>query len=155
VTAPTASRVPHLAGREPVRRALDRRRAPTPRLSRFSFLDGRRARVRRKGEVEGSFIDRYGTRMLLILMWIVLLNVFDSFFTLIHLQDGGRELNPVAELLLQSGRTGFVLWKSALISAALVVLCVHKNFSLARFGLWTAAASYTVLIGYHMALFYV
>jgi Domain of unknown function (DUF5658) len=155
VKSSTTPIVTRLKGREEIRRGYDRRRRPTPRLSRHSFLGGRRGLVRRWEEIEGSFLDLYGTRLLLILMWIVLLNVGDTFFTLVHLQDGGRELNPVAELLLHSGRAGFVLWKSALISAALVVLCVHKNFYLARLGLWAAAASYTILMGYHLALFYV
>jgi hypothetical protein len=138
-----------------VNRGLDRRRTKTPRLSRFSFAGGRRMGVRRWEEVEGSFLDQYGSRLLLILLWIALMNVGDSFFTLIHLQAGGRELNPVADLLLHSGRTGFVVWKSVLIGSALVVLCVHKNFYLARLGMWAAAASYTILIAYHLALFYV
>lgn len=147
--------MPRFGGGEYVNRGLDRRRERTPRLSRYSFLGGRRAEVRRYDEVEGSFLDLYGTRLLLILMWIALMNVGDTFFTLIHLQDGGRELNPVADLLLLSGRRGFVVWKSLLIGAALVVLCVHKNFYLARLGLWAAAVSYTILIAYHLALFYV
>ena len=141
-------------GREFVLRGLDRRLAPTPRLSNFSLQGGRRRAVRRGEEVEGSFLDLYGTRLLMILMWIALLNVADTFFTLVHLQGGGRELNPVADLLLGTGRMGFVLWKSLLISSALVVLCVHKNFLLSRIGLWAAAISYTTLIAYHISLFY-
>ena len=74
--------------------------------------------------------------MWLLLVWVALMNVGDSFFTLLHLQDGGIELNPVAEMLLQTGRTGFVALKSFLITVPLVVLCLHKNFSLARIGLW-------------------
>lgn len=151
----TAPKVPRYGGREYVNRGLDRRRSRTPRISRYSFLGGRRKKVRRWEEVEGSFLDLYGTRLLLLLMWVALMNVGDTFFTLIHLQDGGRELNPVADMLLHSGRTGFVVWKSILIGSALVVLCVHKNFYLARLGLWAAAVSYTILIGYHLALFYV
>jgi hypothetical protein len=43
--------------------------------------------------------------------------------------------------------------KSAVISLALLVLCLHKNFNLARLGLWTAAVAYTCLLGYHLLLF--
>jgi hypothetical protein len=46
-----------------------------------------------------------------------------------------------------------VLSKSLLIGLALLVLCVHKNFFLARAGLWTAAGTYTALVGYHLTLF--
>ena len=70
-----------------------------------------------------------------------------------YLQAGGIELNPVAGALLETGRGGFVFWKSFLIGMALVVLAIHKNFYLARIGLWTAAGTYTLLLIYHLSLF--
>lgn len=130
----------------------DRRRAPTPRLSRYSFLGGRRRAARRQEEAEGAFVDRYSTRMWLLLTWIAVMNAGDSFFTLLHLQSGGVELNPVAEAMLRTGRAGFVLLKSVLIAVPLLVLCIHKNFPLARLGLWTAAGTYTALLIYHLSL---
>ena len=63
-------------------------------------------------------------------------------------------MNPVAQGLLTTGRLSFVLWKSLLISVALLVLCMHKNFALARAGLWTAAGAYTLLVGYHITLLF-
>jgi hypothetical protein len=137
------------------RRGFDRRSDPTPRVSRFSLRGGRRHRVRRLEELEGSFVDLYGFRLWCVVLWIALMNVADSYFTLLHLQAGGIELNPVAQALLSIGRGGFVLSKSLLIALALLVLCVHKNFFLARIGIWTAAGTYTVLVVYHLALFQV
>lgn len=119
----------------------------------YSLARGRRATVRRSEEAEGAFVDVYGTRLFAILMWVALMNVADSFFTLLHLQSGGSEMNPVADLLLLAGRTEFVVLKSVLIGIALLVLCIHKNFSLARLGLWVAAAAYTLLFAYHLLLF--
>ena len=77
----------------------------------------------------------------------------DSFFTLVHLQAGGIELNPVAQQLLETGRWNFVFAKSFLIGLALTVLVLHKNFFLARVGLWTAAGTYSALVVYHLSLF--
>jgi len=134
-------------------RGPDRRQRPTPRLSRYSIFGGRRRSVRRPTETEGSFVDRYGTGLILAVVWVALMNISDSFFTLVHLQAGGVELNPVAQLLLETGRWNFVFAKSFLIGVALVVLVVHKNFFLARIGLWTAAGTYTLLVGYHLLLF--
>jgi hypothetical protein len=130
----------------------DRREAPTPRLSRYAFWGGRRSGPRRSEERECSFVDRYTFPIVLAVLWVALMNLGDSFFTLTHLPAGGIELNPVAALLLQSGRFGFVLIKSGLIAMALVVLCVHKNFALARLGLWIAASAYTLLFAYHIWL---
>ena len=133
-------------------RGPDRRERPTPRFSRYTLLGGRRRGGRRDGEHENSFVDQYSSRMWLLLVWVALMNAGDSFFTLLHLQDGGIELNPVAGLMLQSGRIGFVALKSFLITLPLAVLCLHKNFSLARLGLWVAAGTYSLLLAYHVSL---
>jgi hypothetical protein len=135
-------------------RGPDRRSRPTPRFSRYSLWGGRRARHRRSGEGTDAFVDRYDTSVAVVLVWVALMNVGDSFFTLTHLQSGGIELNPVAAWLLQSGRFGFVFTKCLLISLALLVLCQHKNFHLARIGLWLAAIAYTALFAYHIFLFF-
>ena len=103
-------------------RGEDRRKRPTPRFSRFTLFGGRRRSVRRDYEQEGSFVDRYTMSMVLAIVWITLMNIGDSFFTLTHLQAGGIELNPVAAALLESGRSGFVIWKALLIAMALGVL---------------------------------
>ena len=133
-------------------RGADRRSRATPRLSRYSFVGGRRRAFRRDGEGEGSFVDLYNPALMFVIGWVALMNVGDSFFTLFHLQAGGIELNPVADQLLEFGRFHFVFWKSLLISLALLVLCIHKNFFLARIGLWASALSYTLLLGYHIYL---
>lgn len=140
-------------GPEVVYRGPDRRANPTPRFSRYTLWGGRRQAPRRAGEREGSFVDRYGRRLFLLVVWIALMNIGDSFFTLVHLQAGGVELNPVAQLMLTTGRWNFVFVKSILIALALIVLAVHKNFYLARIGLWTAAGTYTCLVAYHLLLF--
>lgn len=134
-------------------RGPDRRQRPTPRLSLYSLWGGRRRRPRRDEERTGSFVDVYGSRLWMIVMWVVLMNVADSFFTLVHLQNGGIEANPMAQILLGTGRESFVFWKCGLIGLALVVLTMHKNFAMARLGLWVSAAAYTMLLGYHLALF--
>ncbi|HJP02533.1 MAG TPA: DUF5658 family protein [Planctomycetota bacterium] len=137
----------------PARRlGADRRRRPTARLSRHSFIGGRRRAPRRAAEVAEAFVDLYDPRLLACVVWIGLMNAFDCFFTLYHLQAGGVELNPVADALLGSGRVGFVLLKSLVITLALLVLCVHRNFRLARTGLWIAALAYTLLVAYHLTL---
>ena len=134
-------------------RGIDRRVEPTPRFSKFSFGKGRRKAIRRADEREGTFVDRYSLRLWMMAVWVCLMNVADSYFTLVHLQAGGIELNPIAARLLETGRWGFVLYKSSLIGVAVLVLCIHKNFFLARVGLWVATATYTVLVLYHLSLF--
>ena len=130
----------------------DRRRGSTPRISRYSLFGGRRRGPRREEEREGSFVDRYDRPLVFILAWVAIANVADSFFTLHHLQAGGIELNPIAEELLRAGHFGFVSIKCALISMALMVLLMHKNFAAARVGIWIAGVAYTLLFAYHLIL---
>lgn len=133
-------------------RGLDRRSKPTGRISRYSFFGGRRKSIRREEERVGAFVDLYDVRALWILLWVAAMNAADSFFTIYHLQVGGIELNPVAAAMLDTGRIGFVLVKGVLISLALLVLCIHQNFFLARIGLGVAVCVYTALVGYHIWL---
>ena len=135
------------------RQRADRRRNPTPRLSRYSLHGGRRRSVQRVEEREGAFVDLYSPWVLFWVTWVALMNIGDSFFTLVHLQAGGVEVNPIAAAMLRTGRIGFVLIKVALIGAALLVLTLHKNFQLARWGLWVSTAAYTTLVVYHLTLF--
>ena len=134
------------------RGSMDRRRASTPRLSRYSLAGGRRRDVRRGPEREGTFVDLYDWPLLGVLAWIAIANMADSFFTLHHLQAGGVELNPIAEELLRTGHLGFVSIKCGLISVALLVLLMHKNFAAARLGIWVAGIAYTLLFAYHLLL---
>lgn len=136
-----------------IRRGPDRRQSPTPRLSRYTLLGGRRQSVRRDAEKEGTYVDLYGLPVVVAVIWVALMNMGDSYFTMVHLQSGGIELNPVAAYLLTTGRVGFVLAKGLMITVALGVLILHKNFWLARIGLWVAAGSYTLLNIYHLSLF--
>ena len=116
-------------------------------------MGGRRASVRRPGEREASYVDRYRSLVVFAALWVALMNIGDSYFTLVHLQSGGIELNPVAAGLLKTGRLGFVFWKSLMITLALIVLVLHKNFWMARLGLAVSAAGYTCLNLYHLTLF--
>lgn len=133
-------------------RGPDRRREPTPRISRFSFRGGRRQAARRASEGVNAFVDRYDLSIWGLLLWVALMNAADCFFTLLHLQNGAVEVNPFAVWMLSTGRLGFVVLKSLLITLPLVVLCLHKNFPLARIGLGIAAGTYTLLCAYHVWL---
>src|SRR5262245_61233502 len=104
VGALAASQDPATARSGAAPRGPDRRSRPTPRFSIWTLGGGRRRGARREGEAENAFVDVYDARMLALLMWIALTNVADSFFTMVHLQGGGSEANPVADLLLMTGR---------------------------------------------------
>jgi hypothetical protein len=136
------------------RRTADRRRRPTPMLSRFALSGGRRRTVRRLDEREGAFVDVHGPRLLLLALAIVALNVLDAWFTLLFLSHGGTELNPFVQSILDLGGHPwpFLTFKTIGIGLACAFLVVTKNFRPARLGIWFVFAGYCVLLGWHLYL---
>ncbi len=127
---------------------LDRRTRPTPMISAYSFLGGRRA----SGDSD-TYTDVYGLRAFALMLALNALNVLDSFFTLVYLQRGGSEGNPIADWLIRQGPTVFVLTKTLVVGVALGVLCLHKNFRRARSAVVVGTVIYVLLTLYHIFLF--
>ena len=108
----------------------DRRKKSTPALSRY-ILWGRRRTFRRKAEKErGGYVDYYEWGLLLPLVLISGLNILDSLFTMIILEDGGWEINPVVRSVIQLYGDRFWIWKFAIVSLPLILLCLHSKFRL-------------------------
>jgi hypothetical protein len=136
------------------RRRADRRHRPT----RFwDTLVGprRRRHGRRRGDHDRLYVDVYHPSDVALVLSVFLLNLLDAFFTLSILRKGGTEENPLMERLLQAGDASFLFEKCFLVGFWLVLLIVHKNFRLARIGLWLLLAAYSALFGWHVLLHYV
>jgi hypothetical protein len=119
------------------RKSGDRRQRPTKPLSRY-MLFGRRRSIRRKDDRKTHlYVDLYGHYLLLSLLLIILLSVFDAYFTIFHVQKGAREINPIMNFLLGRGNIHFFTMKYILTVLGLFVLCIYKNLFIAR----------TILIG--------
>lgn len=136
------------------RRGADRRRRPTPMISRYVLWGGRRRHVRRTEEREGAFVDVHGAGIFVIVVGIVALNLLDAWFTLLFLSHGGQELNPIVQLLLDSEwhPWPFVGMKTFGIGIACMFLALARNFQAARLGLWAVFLGYTCLLGWHLYL---
>lgn len=138
----------------PQPRGADRRRRPTPILSRWSFLGGRRSTGgRRPGEDLRAFVDLYPPRDAALLIAFLCLNLLDAHFTLIYLQRGGEEANPVAVRLLGLGMGAFVFLKGLGISAGAVFFCLLRNWRNARRGVLLVLVFYQLLFVYHLLLY--
>jgi hypothetical protein len=133
-------------------RGPDRRRRPTPMLSRFTFTGGRRESGRRDGEGENIYVDVYSLRLVLLLLLFFTLTVIDSVSTLIYLGKGGRELNPIAQWMIDQGGIFFVLTKGVLSGMCLLFVMLHKTFKPARVALGIGFAFYFALAAYHLIL---
>jgi hypothetical protein len=130
-------------------RGPDRRKRPTPMLSRF-LLIGRRAGGRRDGERDFVYVDRPGVWIVLAFAAVLALSLFDAWFTLDLLKRGATEANPVMRAALDLGDGAFVLIKTGITILATGFLCLHKNWPLGRLCLGLALVGYTVLTVYHI-----
>jgi hypothetical protein len=135
----------------------DRRRAPERREKPTSFIDSlsgmaRRRHGRRDGESTNSYVDVYRHSDVGLILAIFILNVFDAVFTLAWLQRGGAEANPFMDHLLNEGDSVFLIQKCFVVGVWLLVLVVHKNFRIARVGMWMLLGLYGVIFVYHFYL---
>ena len=135
------------------RSQTDRRKKPTPILSRYTFFYGRRSSFRRREDrLRGGYVDRYGHRLFTVLIGIVVLNIFDALFTHMILYGGGTELNPVAGWAITLFGHHFIVWKLAVVGFALLLLCVHSEFRIARAAIAVAVALYSGVVLYQVVL---
>jgi len=132
------------------RRGGDRRRVPTRPWSGL-VAPSRRSQGRRQGDREG-YVDRYTKQDVILLLTIFLLNVGDALMTLLWLERGGREANPIMEFFLDIGPWAFLVQKCLVVGLWLVILLIHKNFRLARIGLYSALVVYGTLMIVHFGI---
>ena len=129
----------------------DRRDGPT---SIWDSLRGfyRRKRGRRAGERDNIYVDSYTRSDIALLLSVFILNILDAFFTLRWLEMGGTEGNPLMDQLLQAGDWVFLTQKCFVVGLWLVVLTIHKNFRVARVGMWWLLTFYAIVLCYHFYL---
>lgn len=131
----------------------DRRRRPTPMLSRYSLFRGRRKGFRRREDRDrGGYVDRYSPWLFGVLMGLVLLNLLNALFTHLIIDCGGTELNPVAAWALAAFGDHFILWKIAVIGPCVLVLCLLSEFRAARAAIALAVGLYGVVVCYQLVL---
>jgi hypothetical protein len=136
------------------RRMPDRRRKPTPILSKYS-LRGRRKGVRREEDRSRHiYVDQYSLRFFLLLMGILLLGTADAFLTLYHVHlNNAEELNPIMDFFLGVGPQVFFNVKYILTALCLTVLCLHKNLPIVKYLLGLVFFIYFLIVLNHIYLF--
>lgn len=130
----------------------DRRKRPTPGLSRYTFF-GRRNMIRRKGDQQkGGYVDRYSSTLFFFLVSIIGLNVLDAFFTLMILDLKGWEANPVVHTVIILYGTKFWIWKFSIVSVSSALLCLHSRFRLVREIIIAISCLYVMVVAYQIFL---
>jgi len=148
----------NVSGREKNSRLhLDRRKCPTPIISKYTFYGGRRKSARREEEKKTFiYVDLYSTRLLLAVMLLLLLSCLDAYLTLELIGRGHVvEANPVMAFLLDYGPTPFTLVKFVITAICLTILCLFKNVKVTRICLPFAIKMYIIVIAYELYLFWI
>ena len=133
------------------RTSLDRRHAPTRLLGRL-FGPRRRLSGRREGEDHDIHVDVFGWRDLLLAVSLFGLNVADAFLTLVFLQEGGAEANPLMDKVVQLGENAFLFEKLFVGGIWIFVLTIFNKFRVARYGVYMLFSSYGAVLVYHFYL---
>lgn len=97
-------------------------------------------------------MDRYHPGLLFFLILISGLNILDSSFTMMILDYGGREVNPIVEAVMNLWGDGFWIWKFAIVSASLVILCLHSKHRMAKTAIGSLSLLYSGVVSYQMIL---
>jgi hypothetical protein len=119
------------------RRGIDRRTNNKARL-KYLLFNGRRERSRRDEDSGKAFIfDRYNQKFFLAITAILILSILDAVLTLIVIQRGAKELNPVMAYFLEHGTSAFIVAKYILTSVGVLILLIFKNVFLTRLKIYT------------------
>jgi hypothetical protein len=130
----------------------DRRKQPTPGLSRFSFFGRRRAFRREADRQRGGYIDRYSPGLFFLLLLIVGLNILDALLTTMILDRGGWEMNPFVRSAIELFGERFWAWKFILVSIILILLCIHSKFKPIKTLIVTTGFIYAAVVLYEVFL---
>ena len=139
------------------RSGTDRRESPTPIMSRYTFLGGRRKVVRRENDKKGHiYVDLYSARLMAAVVSLLFLSCIDAFMTLELIGQGKVvEANPVMAYVMSFGTMSFTLVKFGITAFSLTVLCLFKNVKITRVCLPIAIKMYVLVVIYEFYLLYI
>ena len=140
----------------PERRRTERRTRVLRALMQGSFHPRRRA-PRRAGERALGAVDWHQPQWLATAMLIVTLCGADAFLTLVLLERGAYEINPVMRALLGGSALAFAGVKIGLTAAGVVLLTLlarTRAFGRVSVGmlLYGVLAAYALLVAYEFSL---
>jgi hypothetical protein len=133
---------------------VDRRKKPTPRWSRFTFFGRRRAFRRKTDQEKGGYVDRYSYILFFLLVLILGLNILDSLFTMMIIDLGGQEFNPLVRSFIELHGDMFWIWRFVIASVALILLYLHRGFIMVRRMIIAIGSIYVVIMVYQIYLIF-
>jgi hypothetical protein len=120
-----------------------------------SFNPRRRTPPRRLDESRFHSLDWYSAHLLAAAVSILLLSVADAFLTLLLLQGGAREVNPLMAALVYRNVAMFAALKMGMTSVCIILMVILARYRFMRvlqvgWVLYAILIAYASLIGYEL-----
>jgi len=126
----------------------DRRKTAAPR-ARFLFRGGRRENIRRQADKNKLFwADRYSQHLFAAIVIILFLSVTDALLTLLLMEHGAVEVNPIMAYYLNIGPYAFLIVKYLLTCVALFLLLICQNIFLRTLKIYTRSLFYVIMAAF-------
>jgi len=138
------------------------RRARTDRRHRLwwsvcygSFNPRRRAPPRRQGDSRFHSLDWHSAHLLAVAIGILLLSVADAFLTLLLLQGGADEVNPIMAALIYRSVATFTALKMGMTGVGVLLMVFLARYRFMRvlrveWALYGVLTAYATLISYEI-----
>jgi hypothetical protein len=139
--------------KETVKALLRNRRSDLLSMRGDFSLWGEDGAFRKKAcQLRDTLKVRYSPDLLIAVTLIVGLNVLDAFFTMIILDQGGREFNPLVGAAMEAWGENFWIWKFVMVSSNIVLLCLCSHLRYVKASIFGICFLYTILVMYQIVL---
>jgi hypothetical protein len=104
------------------------------------------------GLLRDSLKVQYPPDLLIAMTLIVGLNVIDALFTMIILEQGGKEGNPLVQLAMDAWGDHFWIWKFVMVSSNIVLLCLCSHMKYVKAMIFGVCCLYAAVVMYQLVL---
>lgn len=130
------------------------RRSPAKFLRLLHLQPRRRKTIGRRKTDKAAYVDIYDYRAWGIAVAVMLLSGLDASLTSLHIIKGtAKEANPIMAALIQNnGLFAFFGVKALLTAIPIIIIIVHKEWTMGRYAARLCLFSYILLACYHVYL---
>ncbi|MCZ6873796.1 MAG: DUF5658 family protein [bacterium] len=101
-----------------------------------------------------SIGEHVSLRAVCLVLFVLICSALDALFTLMHIEQGGTEANPIMAMALDFGPASFVRAKMGLTGFGAILLAGYERLWLGLVCLYLTAIVYAGLLLYHAVLFF-
>jgi hypothetical protein len=136
------------------RRSGTQRRIPLKFHRLLKLRHRRRKSIGRRKTDTAAYVDIYDYRAWGIGIAVMLLSGLDASLTSLHIIRGtAREANPLMDAIIQNnGLFAFFGVKALLTAIPIIIIIVHKEWTIGRYAARLCLFSYILLACYHVYL---